>query len=87
MILRKLKFLGLVLLLCSCNTIKGKEESVFIYDPIKNKQFINLLIEKKVEYRIQDDGLIFYPAAQNETVKEVFEKIMGKKIPALQSPK
>jgi len=86
--LSKMPIYILVLLLSSCGASKNAEESVLIYDPVKNKQFIHLLDEKGVNYRIQDDGLIFYPIDKNEIVKEAFEKVTGKKIPDLPpSPK
>ena len=74
----------LVLLLSSCSLNKDVEESVLIYDPIKNKAFIKLLDEKKVNYRIQDDGIIFYPKKQSELAKAAFEQATGKKIRELQ---
>ena len=51
---------SLVLLLSACDSGSGLEESIIIYDSKKNENFINLLDEKNVDYRIQDDGQIIY---------------------------
>ena len=78
--------LVLVLLLSSCGNSKDIEESVVIYDPVKRKQFVELLDEKEIAYRIQGDGLIIYSAMKSEAVKAAFEKVTGKAIPELQPP-
>lgn len=74
----------LTLFLCSCGVGKDTDESIIIYDPIKNKQFLKLLDEQKVKYRVHEEGLIIYPAEKKEIAKAAFEKVTGKKIPEYQ---
>ena len=86
MIFQRILIFSLILLICSCNLGKSMEESVIIYDPVKQDVFIGLLKEKKIDYRVEDDGQIFYPVEENELVKEAFEIVMGSKIPELEPP-
>ena len=72
--------------LAACNTSQNMEESIIIYDQEKNKAFISLLDERGVKYRIQADGLVFYPAEQKEIVKKAFEEVTGKIIPDFEPP-
>ena len=81
MIFRAAKIFSLILLICACSNSSGIEESIIIYDAKKNENFINLLNEQKVDYRVQDDGLIFYPVEQKDIVIKAFEKTTGRKIP------
>lgn len=78
--------LALTLFLAACNNSKTMEESIVIYDQKKNKAFISLLDERGVNYRIQADGLVIYPAEQKEIVKKTFEEVTGKIIPDFEPP-
>ena len=79
--LRKIGLILSILLLEACNQGSPVEERIIIYDPEKNRLFISMLDDKKVDYRIQDDGVIVYPATQKDRVLEAFEKATGKKVP------
>lgn len=74
------------LLLSGCNTKSGLEESIIIYGAEKKQLFIKVLDEKNVDYRVHDDGQIFYPVEQKQVVIEAFEKVTGKKIPDYPPP-
>ncbi len=84
--MHKLKTVLLVLLLSACSPEKAAEQSVVIFDPQKQAQFIGMLEEKGVSYRLQDDGMIFYPEDQSDIAREAFEQVMGKKIRELEPP-
>ena len=86
MTLQKTLTLFLTLLICSCNASNGLEESIIIYNPEKHQLFIKMLDNKKVDYRIQDNGQIFYSPKQKEIAIKAFEKVMGNKIRDLQPP-
>lgn len=86
MTLQKTLILFLTLLICSCNASNNLEESIIFYNPEKQALFTKMLDEKKVDYRIQDNGQIFYSLEQKDIVIKAFEKVMGNEIPELQPP-
>jgi len=84
MTLQKILILFLTLLIISCNASNDIEESLIIYSTEKQAVFLKILDEQNVNYRIQDDGQIFYSITQKDIVIGAFEEVMGNKIPDLQ---
>ena len=84
--IKMMKIIALSIFLSACNFGGAPEESVVLYNSEKNEIFISLLKEKKVDYRIGEGGVIFYPADQKAIAIEAFEQATGKKILDLGPP-
>jgi hypothetical protein len=72
----------LVFSLCACGESHVTEIKTQIHNPEQREEFIKLLREKDINFRIDDEGYIYYPAEQEETFTSLFEEYISSDLPA-----